>query len=617
MLIIKGDKNIVTVTRVYIASPEGANGRNVVAYGMLNALTSKYKTMVFRPAVSNHDEFTPILLAASNAGLGVALSTGLDVHKVREDKNTARGDIVGAFNDAMDVSRADAALIVGTDKSHVNDPTSYEFDANVAADLKAGVFLAVCTINRWPHELDETVKLSIEGMEAAGNKVLGIFVTGCEPRHAFSVKETLAKYGLPVWTLPQVPFTDESTKDLALEAFRKNAPTDEVLAALDVDVTAPITPYAFQFGLLGKAKSNKKTIVLPEGEEDRIIKAADYLLEREIVNLIIVGNKDAILARGKELGLNYLDRARFQAMDDENVLKPMVAKLCELRAKKGMTEEQARKQLTDASYFGTMLVVLGYADGLVSGSVNSTANTVRPALQVIKTKPGQKLVSGAFLMCFKDHVAVFSDCAINLNPDAEQLSEIALQGPCGRVLRLRHQPQPGCRAAFRNRVAVRRDRTCLRHRPEGRYALLLHPRLRQGTGRGHGRGSHQAAQGEGSGSAGGRFHPVRRRLVPHRSRHQGQGQRCGWTRQRVRLPGPVRRQHRLQSCAALLRRLGHRPGAAGSQQAGKRPVPWCSGAGHHQHHRPHRHRSAVSPAWLPVAPASGSHRNAFFVASNE
>lgn len=427
VLIIKGDKNIVTVTRVYIASPEGANGRNVVAYGMLNALTSKYKTMVFRPAVSNHDEFTPILLAASNAGLGVALSTGLDVHKVREDKDTARGDIVGAFNDAMDVSRADAALIVGTDKSHVNDPTSYEFDANVAADLKAGVFLAVCTIDRWPHELDETVKLSIEGMEAAGNKVLGIFVTGCEPRHAFSVKETLAKYGLPVWTLPQVPFTDESTKDLALETFRKNAPTDEVLAALDVDVTAPITPYAFQFGLLGKAKSNKKTIVLPEGEEDRIIKAADYLLEREIVNLIIVGNKDAILARGKELGLNYLERARFQAMDDENVLKPMVAKLCELRAKKGMTEEQARKQLADASYFGTMLVVLGYADGLVSGSVNSTANTVRPALQVIKTKPGQKLVSGAFLMCFKDHVAVFSDCAINLNPDAEQLSEIALQ----------------------------------------------------------------------------------------------------------------------------------------------------------------------------------------------
>ena len=104
-----------------------------------------------------------------------------------------------------------------------------------------------------------------------------------------------------------------------------------------------------------------------------------------------------------------------------------MAKLCELRAKKGMTEEQARKQLADDSYFGTMLVVMGMADGLVSGSVNSTANTVRPALQVIKTKPGTSLVSGAFLICFKDHVAVFADCAINLNPNAEQLAEIAIQ----------------------------------------------------------------------------------------------------------------------------------------------------------------------------------------------
>ena len=109
MLIIKGDKKHRDRHPCIYRQPEGANGRNVVAYGMLNALTSKYKTMVFRPAVSNHDEFTPILLAASNAGLGVALSTGLDVHKVREDKDTARGDIVGAFNDAMDVSRADAA----------------------------------------------------------------------------------------------------------------------------------------------------------------------------------------------------------------------------------------------------------------------------------------------------------------------------------------------------------------------------------------------------------------------------------------------------------------------------------------------------------------------------
>lgn len=176
---IPDEETNVTTTNIYIASPEGANGRNVVAYGVLKALTTKFKTTVFRPAVSNHDHFTPILLNASNAGLGVALSTGLDIHQVRKDKEGSRGDIVAAFNDAMNVSRADAALIVGTDKSHVNDPTAYEFNANIAADLQAGVFLAVCTIDRWPDELKDTVRLSIEGMEAAGNKVLGIFVTGC------------------------------------------------------------------------------------------------------------------------------------------------------------------------------------------------------------------------------------------------------------------------------------------------------------------------------------------------------------------------------------------------------------------------------------------------------
>ena len=166
---------------------------------------------------------------------------------------------------------------------------------------------------------------------------------------------------------------------------------------------------------------------MPEGEEDRIIQAADYLLERDIVDLIIVGNHDEILQRAQALGLNNLHNAQFQAMDDEKVLEPMIAKLVELRGHKGMTEEKARATLSDPSYFGTMLVVLGQADGLVSGSVNSTANTVRPALQVIKTKPGQSLVSGAFLMCFDDHVAVFADCAINLNPNADQLAQIALQ----------------------------------------------------------------------------------------------------------------------------------------------------------------------------------------------
>lgn len=417
----------MSLTSVTIISPEAANGRNVVALGVVTALASIKKTAVFRPAVCRKDTFTDILLEASNTGLTREQSVGVCPRRAREDKAGSRADIVAAYTEAIEAAQPEAVVIVGTDKSPVNDPALFAFNADVAADLKAPVLLAVCTINRTPEQVRFTVEASTATIEAVGTKVVGVFITGCKDDQPEALHAEFADYPVPVWTLPAVDFSEEGAVAKASEAFSFNVDTADLLAAIDAPFEVPTTPYAFQYSLLGKAKADRKTIVLPEGEEDRIIKAADYLLERDVVDLIIVGDENAILARGEELGLKSLSKAKFQAMDDEEVLTPMVAKLCELRAKKGMTEDQARKQLTDASYFGTMLVVLGLADGLVSGSVNSTANTVRPALQVIKTKPGTSLVSGAFLMCFKDHVAVFSDCAINLNPNAEQLAEIAIQ----------------------------------------------------------------------------------------------------------------------------------------------------------------------------------------------
>lgn len=423
----EGIGDTVSLTSVTIISPEAANGRNVVALGVVTALASIKKTAVFRPAVCRKDTFTDILLEASNTGLTREQSVGICPRRAREDKAGSRADIVAAYTEAIEAAQPEAVVIVGTDKSPVNDPALFAFNADVAADLKAPVLLAVCTINRTPEQVRFTVEASTATIKAAGTKVVGVFITGCKDDQPEALHAEFADYPVPVWTLPAVDFSEEGAVAKASEAFSFNVDTADLLAAIDAPFEVPTTPYAFQYSLLGKAKDDRKTIVLPEGEEDRIIKAADYLLERDVVDLIIVGDENAILARGEELGLKSLSKAKFQAMDDEEVLTPMVAKLCELRAKKGMTEDQARKQLTDASYFGTMLVVLGLADGLVSGSVNSTANTVRPALQVIKTKPGTSLVSGAFLMCFKDHVAVFSDCAINLNPNAEQLAEIAIQ----------------------------------------------------------------------------------------------------------------------------------------------------------------------------------------------
>lgn len=417
----------MSLTSVTIMSPEAANGRNVVALGVTKALASVGKTAVFRPSVCRNDTFTDVLLEASNAGLSREQCVGVCPKRARKDKSGSRADIVAAYSEAVESSDPDAMVIVGSDKSAVNDPAMFAFNADVAADLRSVVLLAVCTINRTPEQVRATVEASSKIVEDAGSHVAGVFITGCADAQIEPLKAEFTDYPVKVWTIPAVDFSEDDAIAQADAAFRNNVDASDLIAAIETPFEVPTTPYAFQYGLLGKAKADKKTIVLPEGSEDRIIMAADYLLERDIVDVIIVGERESILARGEELGLKSLEKAKFQSKDDETVLVPMIARLCELRAKKGMTEEQARRQLADDSYFGTMLVVMGQADGLVSGAVNSTANTVRPALQVIKTKPGTSLVSGAFLMCFKDHVAVFADCAINLNPTAEQLAEIAIQ----------------------------------------------------------------------------------------------------------------------------------------------------------------------------------------------
>ena len=417
----------MSLTSVTIMSPEAANGRNVVALGVTKALASVGKTAVFRPSVCRKDTFTDVLLEASNAGLSREQCVGVCPKRARKDKSGSRADIVAAYSEAVESSDPDAMVIVGSDKSAVNDPAMFAFNADVAADLRSVVLLAVCTINRTPEQVRATVEASSKIVEDAGSHVAGVFITGCADAQIEPLKAEFTDYPVKVWTIPAVDFSEDDAIAQADAAFRNNVDASDLIAAIETPFEVPTTPYAFQYGLLGKAKADKKTIVLPEGSEDRIIMAADYLLERDIVDVIIVGERESILARGEELGLKSLEKAKFQSKDDETVLVPMIARLCELRAKKGMTEEQARRQLADDSYFGTMLVVMGQADGLVSGAVNSTANTVRPALQVIKTKPGTSLVSGAFLMCFKDHVAVFADCAINLNPNAEQLAEIAIQ----------------------------------------------------------------------------------------------------------------------------------------------------------------------------------------------
>lgn len=186
-----------------------------------------------------------------------------------------------------------------------------------------------------------------------------------------------------------------------------------------------ITPDVYQETLSKQAAADIKRIVLPESEDDRILKAAAIARDKGIAQVILLGEKDVVEKRANELGLDLRDII-IQPIDDERYLDSYAAKIHELRASKGVTLEDARELLKDVSYYGTVMILMGDADGMVSGASHTTAHTIRPALQLIKTKPGVSTVSGAFLMLMKDHVDVYADCAVCVDPDSEQLAGIAI-----------------------------------------------------------------------------------------------------------------------------------------------------------------------------------------------
>ena len=186
------------------------------------------------------------------------------------------------------------------------------------------------------------------------------------------------------------------------------------------------TPKMFEFGLVNRARAFKQTIVLPEGEDERILRAAEILIHREVVDIVLLGKvsviKNKILALGLALdGVKIIDPVASDFLDD------YAATYFALRRHKGITPDNARDVMSAVNYFGTMMVYKGHADGMVSGAVHSTLNTVRPSLEFVKTKPGSTIMSSVFFMCLEDRVLAYGDCAVNPRPTAEQLAEIAIE----------------------------------------------------------------------------------------------------------------------------------------------------------------------------------------------
>jgi phosphate acetyltransferase len=219
---------------------------------------------------------------------------------------------------------------------------------------------------------------------------------------------------------------DQKKIATALGTFEAHVKGDDFLARLGAKRSTKITPKMFEYSLIDKAKHQKQHIVLPEGTSGRILRAADWLLRRGVADITILGKENEVHPLISQLGL---DLSGAQIIDPAKSphYEEYWRAYHEMRKSKGVTEDMARDQMLSPTYFGTMMVQNGHASGMVSGSITTTQETIRPALQIIKTKPGMSIVSSVFFMCLADRVLAFGDCAVNPSPNAQQLAEIAIQ----------------------------------------------------------------------------------------------------------------------------------------------------------------------------------------------